>query len=36
MRTYIVNIRPREDRRLLMDKQLRENGWEIPEEGKKN
>ena len=36
MKTYIINIRPREDRRLLMDLQLRKNGWEIPEEGKKN
>ena len=36
MKTYIINIRTREDRRLLMDTQLRKNGWEIPEEGKKN
>jgi len=36
MKTYIINIRPREDRRLLMDLQLRKNGWEIPEKGKKN
>ena len=36
MKTYIINIKPREDRRILMDIQLRKNGWEIPEEGKKN
>ena len=36
MRTFIINIPTREDRRLLMDRQLRETGFEIPEEGKKN
>ena len=36
MRTFIINIPTREDRRLMMDKQLRANGFEIPEEGKKN
>ena len=36
MKTYIINIKTREDRRLLMDIQLRANGFEIEEEGKKN
>ena len=36
MKTYIINIKTREDRRLMMDLQLRKMGWEIPEEGKKN
>ena len=34
MKTYIINIRPREDRRLLMDLQLRKNGspyWKAEE-----
>ena len=34
MKTYIINIKTREDRRLLMDIQLRANGFEIEEEGK--
>ena len=36
MRTFIINIPTRDDRRQMMDKQLRANGFEIPEEGKKN
>ena len=35
MKTYIINIKTREDRRLLMDIQLRDNGFEIKEAGKK-
>jgi hypothetical protein len=33
MKTYVINIKTREDRRFLMDLMLRENGFEIPEEG---
>jgi hypothetical protein len=36
MKTYIINIPTREDRRLLCDTMLRENGFEIEEEGRKN
>jgi len=36
MKTYIINIKTRNDRRQMMDLQLRNNGFEIPEEGKKN
>ena len=36
MKTYVININTREDRRLMMDLQLRANGFEIPEEGRKN
>ena len=32
MKTYVININTREDRRLMMDLQLRANGFEIPEE----
>ena len=36
MKTYIINIKSRRDRRDKMDLLLRKNGFEIPEEGKKN
>ena len=36
MRTFVINIPTRDDRRQMMDKQLHKNGFEIPEEGKKN
>ena len=29
MKTYVINILPRQDRRWLMDEMLRENGFEI-------
>ena len=29
MKTYVINILPRQDRRWLMDTMLRENGFEI-------
>ena len=29
MKTYVINIKTREDRRHLMDLMLRENGFEI-------
>ena len=36
MKTYIINIKSRRDRRDKMDLLLRKTGFEIPEEGKKN